>query len=166
MKWPWRYRDADGDFLEVRPADGSERAAVETDGGITVYVTPDRIPGITAKLYEACGVAPPVLLERPEMAVAVRPDSHLSGERWTACLDGRRVAVTVSGPLSPQAARVMAACAAALAEAAGGEPDRADVDALAMVLVEGRDAMGLDGARPLARRILAAGYRREARDGE
>lgn len=41
------------------------------------------------------------------------------------------------------------------------EPDPADVDKLAMVLAEGNGAIGPDGARPLALRILRAGYRRE-----
>ena len=167
MAEPYRLVDGKGGWLEVRKVtlvDG-DRCGVATSGQAFI-VDPLEIPAIASAMYQACGQAPPVILPRP--ATAASGTHTVLGTIYPfRSAKGARVGFgrgTGDIYLEPGHARELAAVIAAYADAAEPEPDPADVDALAMVMVDGTGAMGLDGARPLARRILAAGYSREARD--
>ena len=163
------WTDETGRSLTVEPADGDNPARLVTEAqGVTAsfWVTGSAREEVGAAILAACGLPAPVVLERPEIDPAV---SASDGDFRVWLSDG--VVVSLGGACierSADRALGMAALLAAYAlalKARKAEPPAAEVDALAMVLVEGRDAMGLDGARPLARRILAAGYRRGEGNG-
>lgn len=120
---------------------------------------------VAVAMFTADGQPAPVITPRPEVTTR----RHQFGPYLSLSVEpSRRVRVAMTGggfeELEPSSARRLAGLLVAYADAAEQEPDPAEVDALAMVLMEGTGGMGLDGARPLARRILAAGWKREARN--
>lgn len=114
------------------------------------YVTPEDLPGLVRKLYEAAGQEPPILLPRPTI-------SDLGG--W---IDGQRVnvdAIRTAGLVTPGRARGLAARLAASADVAEAEPDPEAINQLAEVICAGdRTTRGF--AQLIARAVLAAGYAR------
>lgn len=102
-------------------------------------------------------------LEIPDGPWKPSPSSMLSVSR-----NGRRVRLEMdivhggAVNLAIGDAWKLACVIAALIYEADAEPDPDKVEELAMLMVEGTGAMGIAGAKPLARKILRAGYRREA----
>jgi hypothetical protein len=169
MTEPWSYTDEDGVTLALIPC--GERHAelrVSTDTlAAGVCVGPGRPAELVTELYKASGQRPPVILDRPGDPAA-EICFFAAGADLRFFAEGGRIEVRnktgggVSGQAFPVAGiRDLAARLAVLCDEAEDEPDPAEVDDLAAVLME-PGVMGLDGARPLARRILAAGYTREA----
>jgi hypothetical protein len=162
--WPWVYADRDGDELTIDEAGGQAHVCTDEDGAV---VTRDGLPLVAAKLYEAAGMGAPVILDRPGDPAAEIWFFAAGADLRFFAEDGRievrnKTGGGVSGQAFPVAViRDLAARLAVLCDEAEDEPDPAEVDDLAAVLME-PGVMGLDGARPLARRILAAGYTREA----
>jgi hypothetical protein len=168
---PYAYTDGDGTRLEARRWPAGQGVTVAIVNGDLADVHADDLPGVFAGLCAEAGIPVPVVLGRPEIDPAVSAELGPLGV-WLA--EGGDVVVAFGSrstavPLEPAAALEFAALVAAYAEARilqEAVPSAADVDALAAVLMEGNPTvMGLDGARPTARRILAAGYRLEAGNG-
>jgi hypothetical protein len=167
---PYVVPDADGDSLSISEANEGVFMTVTEDGhSCRMLLETAGIAGVCAAMHEQAGQPVPLVLPR----VKVYPDvSADDGEFRVWLSDGGTVIFGFGGGVcverSPDGAERTAALIAGYAEAARArqqpELDPSRVDELATVLVEGRNAMGLDGARPLARRILAAGWTREARD--
>lgn len=116
------------------------------------YVTPEDLPGVVRKLYEAAGQLPPVILPRPTA-------DDLRAHGW---IDGNRVnaeAGRIVGTTTPGVARGFAACLAASADVAEAEPTPEQVKQLADVIGKGR-VLG-SNAYAIAREVLAAGYAKD-----
>lgn len=160
------YTDEDGRTLQSGICEDRSHVLFQvTDGDAVadICVSKADLPSVVGALHEAAGLPAPVILERPDNPGVFL--SLLDGFDFEICsgrVDVTRHATsTRSGVLlEPAVIRGIAAALALLAEDTEREPDPADVDELAMVLAEGNGAIGLDGARPLALRILRAGYRR------
>lgn len=164
-----------GDCLSVSGGDGGV-FLVATEGArqVRVFVPGEKFVDLSVALWQQAGQPVPVITPRPAIGTSGPLEVH--GIRLSAEPD--RVVRVVMGDgclsrtIAPHAARALAGALVAYADAAESLPDPAEVDKLAMVLMEGNPTvMGLDGARPLARRILAAlpalGYGKQARaDGE
>jgi hypothetical protein len=159
----WEYEKG---CFGVLPAEhGGVRLLTERDGhGEPVVIDPGDLVEITCEMWRAAGLPVPVITPRPDIDASRPLECH--GFLFSV-RPGRMVRVGMGATfedMAPSSLRQLCGVGVAFADAAEQEPDPAAVDELALVLVEGRNAMGLDEARPLARRILAAGYRREARD--
>jgi hypothetical protein len=133
-KWPFEYADEDGCLLRVLPsADMPGWFLVRTEGGC-VRVPPSGLPSVVAALYEACGLAAPLILERPVTDLRAG-----KGVNVFSILPGRDRTVLVSQgsghdhvPLAPGVARLLASVIAAYADAAeADEPDPTEVEDLA-----------------------------------
>lgn len=144
-------------------------------GHVEIYASQvwcgDRVTLISA-MHEAAGLPAPVILDRPAIdgepvcwyvpgGLSVRgDDAHAEITRR-----GGRIGIGLSEALDldPVQAREFAALVAACADAAGSEPDPAEVEKLT---AEIRTAPGMEGiatADVIARHILRA-YRLEMRD--
>jgi hypothetical protein len=164
---PWTYTDGDKGELVISTCNPGE-VTVQTQGnGSLAVVMADDLPEVTAKLYEACGLPAPVILARPGTEMLGTPDLpvRLAGFRiWRGgsgvCIDS----TAAFSSLSPDVIRTLAAVLAVHAGEAEAEPDPAEVDGLAaeIMRVHNPGAMGLDGARPLARTFLLWQRNREA----
>jgi hypothetical protein len=163
------FADGKGGRLEIR-------GVTFASGGLPVVVTgeqgfavdPGEIPEITAKLYEAAGSVPPVMLGRPDI-----PDGA-SWSPWQDCpltvaVDGGKVRqMWRDGPslsMTPAQARQHAAALVVLADRAEAEPDPAEVEALTDVLRETYQRDNHVSFPDHARAILLAGWKREAGHG-
>jgi hypothetical protein len=133
---PYEYMDPDDRKLTIWPRNASastDALARICDGDeATITVKQSAVREITGKLYEACGLPSPVILERPEF----NPGRSLDriGDVQVGRLDGK---VTVGlyqiqpETLTPAYARELAALIALHADQAEAEPDPEEVDALA-----------------------------------
>lgn len=162
---PYRHEDSDGDVLSISEREGKPGTAlVKARGGAEVSAAD--LPEIVRALHEACGLPSPLILSRPETASGVRWVGDVyTGRLGSKVTIGRRV--EQPDELDPDDALELAAAIAANAEAIRrGEPDAAEVDDLAGVIMQALNpgAMGLDGARPMARKLLATGRVRMVRD--
>lgn len=94
---------------------------------------------------------------RDDGKAAVQIEKHGNGIR-------AMLASFVADPLTaPDLCRAMAALIAACADAAEAWPSGAEVDELAATVAEAfTTGVGIAAARPLARKILLAGWKREA----
>jgi hypothetical protein len=131
---PYRHEDDEHDWLTVAEHDGRPGTALVRCNKGGVEVTPEKIPAITAALYEACGLESPVVVELPEVDTS-KP--HGIGPFRLSLADGgvRVEVVAPAGPVwMPCELRDFAAVAAAYAAAADAEPDPADVEELAAVM--------------------------------
>lgn len=169
---PYTYLSETGAVLRVDFAGHVAMLKVtgKNGGEAWVPVGPLEIPAITSAMYQACGQRPPVILDCPETRDEYRamPGSALKVSRnGTLVRVEWDVACGVASNLPPGNARQFGAAIIALADEAEAEPDPADVDELAVLLMDALNpgTTGIGGARPLARAILAAGYRRGARNG-
>ena len=165
------YRNAGGAELWIAPGgSGIAQITVVANGCENeMLVDACDLPEVVAKLYEACGLPSPVILARssarfPEGGAPFRFGDfgfRLGPGGVSPSLPGLTAKAVPPGFL-----RELAGHLVALADEADAEPDPADVDELAVLLMNemNRDVMGIGGARPLARKILAAGYSREPRD--
>lgn len=141
--------DDEGAGLSIKSSEFRPSTAF-VESCIGVYVTPEDLPGLVRKLYEAAGQEPPILLPRrtPEAV-------------WVS--DGRVRPLIMPMPnqdMEPAEARSLAAwyaSAADLAEAEA-EPDPEQVKQLADV-IEKAGVLG-SAREEIARAILAAGYTR------
>jgi hypothetical protein len=161
---PYVHEDVEGDRLIIAEREGKPGVAlVKARGG--AEVTALDLPVIVAKLYEACGLNLPVILDRPEVPV---PGSIARCGMVT--IDRLRDQVTLGlygvqpEGITPAEARVIAGYLVAYADHAETEPDPAEVEALAAVVREAGFFPGLPVASlcELAGAILRAGYERKA----
>lgn len=165
--------DGDGSRLTAERWQCRVSITLSIDNGSLVDVDALDIPAITTAMYRACGQEPPVMLGRPEVDLngSTRVgDLHVWKEQ-SGCVgfmaaDPDVAARTGALRLEPHMVRQLAAVAIAYADAPP-QPDPAEVDALACLVMEvlNPGAMGIAGARPLARKILLAGWKREAGNG-
>jgi hypothetical protein len=130
--------DGDGARLQAGRWCHAPGATLSVDNGSLVDVSAGDLPGVVAKLYEACGLPSPVILERPAVPEGEewKPDGN-SLLRVSRDRDRLTVRTTMDGGaavLSPVAARAMAGVLAALAGEAEAEPDPTEVDDLAAAI--------------------------------
>lgn len=137
---PYRHEDKDSDWLTVAPHAIAPGVAFLKACSKGVEVYPKNIPAITAALYEAVGVKPPMVLgslpgpdSLGEVApfVTVEPSPAGSPQNLPGVMlnmDGRQVRLIRDEPL-----RVAAALVSAMREAEAA-PDPAEVEELAAVL--------------------------------
>ncbi len=165
------WTDKTGRTLEVIPAgDDNPARLVITLPGIAYHPAAFWLDGetdlaeVAVALFAANGKPAPVITPRPDVDTGRQYDFGPLRMRVNPRARGVDLEEGVSSwHWAPSVARQAAGCLVALADAAETEPGPAEVDALAMVLMESNPTvMGLDGARPTARRILAAGYRKPA----
>jgi hypothetical protein len=127
---PYAYTDGSGDELVIASPVDCDVAVLSA---AEVCVDPLHIPEIAAKMYEACGQQPPVMLGRPDIPES-DPWCPWPGSSLSAIAAGRQVRqMWLNGPslsMAPAQARQYAA----LADRADAEPDPADVDDLAAVI--------------------------------
>jgi hypothetical protein len=134
---PYKYVDADDDALTIESGIGRlSGAAIVRASDDGVGIRPAGLPVITGKLYEACGLPSPVILERssarfPEGGKPFRfgvLGFRLYPEGIAPSLPG-----VVEGPMPPAALRALASHLVALADdaEANPEPDPDEVDELA-----------------------------------
>jgi hypothetical protein len=174
---PFRLVDGKGGWLEVRRVTFiSGGLPVLSTGGLGFAVDPMEIPAITAKLYEAAGHQPPVMLGRPDLDAMRSSDGGIRFGDLLLCktalgevafaVHPAGKTVTTFAVLEAAQARLAAAATVALADEPP-ELDPEEVDKLACLVMETLNpgAMGIAGARPLARKILLAGWKREAGHG-
>ena len=173
--WPWEF-DAGCDRTLIVGLGGESTGACSlmvTDGdqpdGPTAYLDALDIPEVTGKLWEACGQQPPVMLGRPDLDSARDEDGWVSVAGVQLRESAAGVTVEIPGgmrTLTAAQARQMAAVAVAMADGGDAEPDPAEVDALESALREasGRHDPG-DEMTGIARALLLAGWKREARNG-
>lgn len=172
--WPWEFNAGDGRTLVIGPSEegtGSGWLKVETEDdpdGPRAYLDGLDIPLVTAKLWEATGALPPVMLGRPDLASARDAGGWVSfgGLRLRESGDGGvSFAMGESTVTLPAGmARQCAAVVVAIADGCRPEPDQAVVEGLAAVIADGGIGLPPREARTLARAILLAGYGREASD--
>jgi hypothetical protein len=163
----YTYKDGMGGELEIRPGEGG-RALVDMGTDDRARVSADDLPEVIGKLYEACGLPSPVILERPSISI---PDGDpvrcgdLSLRMYEGGISMGLPGVTAAA-ISPDALRRRAAFMAAYADAVEAEPDPAGIDELTGILsaADPEEAHEMASLKALARAILAAGYSREARD--
>lgn len=162
---PYEYNEPGTDvLLRISPALSGDARVIIDSGKPSVHVDidPADVPAAVLALYEAAGLPEPVMLERQGIP---QDGSQVRYGDFTVKLSDGGVTVALPGieplPVPPRAALSLASYIATYALLAEAEPDPAAVDALAMVLVEGTGAMGIGGARPLARKILLAGYAKQ-----
>ncbi|MEV1245160.1 hypothetical protein [Nonomuraea sp. NPDC049750] len=142
------HEDDEGQALSIVSSEYRPNTAF-VEGCNGAYVTPEDLPGLVRKLYEAAGQEPPILLPRPSA-------EDLRAHGW---IDGDRVnpaAIHAVGTTTPGVARGFAACLAASADVAEAEPTPEQVKQLADVIGKGR-VLG-SAANAIAREVLAAGY--------
>jgi hypothetical protein len=163
---PVLWTDEEGDELVLAPsAEVLGRLRLHTRRTAGVYVTAADIPEITGKLYKAFSLPSPVILQRPE--VGPKGAAARSVRAWLSN-DGDGVSIGIGGnadTLAPDEADSLAASIAVLAaRARTAEPDPAEVDELAMALMQAHNhgTAGIGGARPIARTALRWMNKREA----
>jgi hypothetical protein len=163
---PYSHKDGNGNELEIRGEEAGARLLVCSGTyEAECLVRPGELAALAAALYKAAGLPVPVILPCPET-----PDTTaLPGALFTLGRPGFVDVEMSTGSgwnVSSVALRIYAASLAMLADEADSQPDPGEVNELAAVLMDELNprAMGLDGAKPLARAILRAGYRREAGD--
>jgi hypothetical protein len=166
---PYEYREhgVDAKLTIKSCGDGQNGAHVEVDGEY-IDVEASAVPAAALALYEAAGLPEPLVLRRPEHTGGIEYAGSSDRYAFTSRV-GPKIAIGWRGIepacFNPDEALEFAAHIAANALAIkGAEPDPAEVDELAMALVEGTGAMGIGGARPLARKILLAAWKREQDD--
>lgn len=138
---PYEYMDPDDRKLTIWPrnASASTDALVRIYDGdfATITVKQSAVREIAGKLYEACGLPSPVILERPEITIPANGDSVRCGDLSLRMYDGgisMGLPGVTAAAISPDALRRRAAFMAAYAEQAEAEPDPEEVEALAKVL--------------------------------
>lgn len=132
----YRHEDEDGDWLTITDSGDRDDAALIRAAQGGTEVTRADLPVIVAKLYEACGLPSPVILELPEvgpesvvMARTVRAWLSKAGDGVSIGIDGN------SDTLTPDDAERLAAAVTALAaRARAGAPDDAEVESLATAI--------------------------------
>ena len=167
------WLDDDGRRLAVLPADDSAPARLlilrgpgedEPAGGEAFWIEDADPAEVAVAVFRAHGQPAPVITPRPDVDTS-------RGQSFGPCLrlsvEQRRVRLWGDGlgvldELEPHAARQLAGLLVAYADAAESEPDPAEVEKLGNLIAEER---GLAGSAELARKILRAGYQREARNG-
>jgi hypothetical protein len=168
---PYRHEDDEHDWLTIAERDGlrAEDTAVIRACDNGVEITRADLPVITGKLYEACGLPAPVILERPNLTGLGTEDSPVARAGFKVWRSAKGVHLTEVFPAPPEDgwsepahALELAAVIAVLAERPP-EPDPAEVGALALVIA-GDCSAGIEAAKPTARKILLAGYAKGARD--
>jgi hypothetical protein len=142
------YTDPYGYRMEIRTSEYSERGAVKILAADDIDIPAMDLSVIVAKLYEAAGQKPPIILPRRSVGpVFARRDGYIDPD-----LD------YVPDPdetIDPARAFEIAAWfASAAREAVETGPDPAAVEALTELIDEHSD----DDAGELARALLAAGY--------
>lgn len=141
----FEYVDDYGHTLTARPSfDLLDTACVRTSQA--VFVKAEDLPGMVAKLYQAAGQEPPIILPRPAEA-ELREHGWVDGQSVNASAGHRFV-----GSVPAEQARTYAAHLAAAADLAEAEPDPAQLKHLTALI----DPWSTAEAN--ARAILAAGY--------
>lgn len=167
---PYEYAKPGSDSVQLQIVKAAGRIngarVAISDDSETAYVDvpASGVPAAALALYEAAGLPEPLILPHPALAGC---DLAYFGNVNVGRV-GASVAVGWRGTepqeFDPHEALELAAQIAVNAYAVmKDEPDPAKVDELAMLMLEGNGAMGIGGARPLARKILLGGYaKREA----
>lgn len=130
----------------------------DPDVPVRVCVTPARAGLLVGELRAAWGHGAPIILDRP----AIVPSGTTFGAFRFAMEPGRRARVSIGGEFEQYDAdelRSFAAVAAMFADELDAEPDPAEVEKLGNLIAEERS---LAGSVELARKILLAGWKREA----
>lgn len=162
----WTWTDKDGAEITVRRV--SCYAAVVI-GGRGVYMPPGVLPAFVTALFGAVSGTrmPPVVLDRPEVSAGA-PSAGFGGLEVHHDGTGVHVRLGVSSVWLDRAkARDLAADIAARADLVAGEPDPAEVTALATDIRSFCEPSG--GGMPaqeLAVRLLRAGWRRPDGTGD
>jgi len=144
---PWTYTDGDNGELVISTCNPGE-VTVQTQGNASLAVViADDLPEVVAKLYEACGLPSPVILERPGVSIPAGGDPLFCGDLSLRTYE-YGIAMGLPGitaaAVAPGTLRRRAAFMAAYADAAEAEPDPADVGALAKAI---RSALCPDSER-------------------
>ena len=147
---PYRFISENGGELWISPhGDGPSAllSAVRNGDEAEVLVTRTGLADVTAKLYEACGLPSPVILERPGVSIPAGGDPLFCGDLSLRTYE-YGIAMGLPGitaaAVAPGTLRRRAAFMAAYADAAEAEPDPADVGALAKAI---RSALCPDSER-------------------
>ena len=109
------------------------------------YVTPEDLPGLVRKLYEAAGQEPPIILPR------YKPDALMTRGGKV-----RPMLTPTGDDMDVTEARDLASWYATAADLADAEPDPEQVKQLAYVI----GGMYVRSPEAIARAVLAAGYSR------
>lgn len=180
MSLPYIYTPRPGEEISVSSVYGDAvagargcRVIISSEHIASMRIPASDVPGVAAgiagAMHEAAGLPAPVILERPATSAwGTATPLGVIYSYTSATVTGAEhlIGVGDSPGLGPSQARDVAAILAAYADApadAEDGPDAADVKALAGVLADVDLPPGVcETAEGIARRILLAGYRREA----